>query len=500
MKIQLSQLLAIAKGMKNPYTGSENDPEAVRKHFADGGYSSFTLSDGSTVDIARVEIELPAAKSLSIGDLARPEKVEQPADTSIAIKAAVEAELARQKTLNIDTKRPGFAEFRDEDEKPEKIKVRSSAQQAWDAYSAAQGGGTFFKSLDRALLFRDYFLTNGLPMKAHRDADWRGGIESAQSRLKGGFHGKAYATFPNAAGGALTATEFVPELIQNVNQFGVSNSLVRLIPMAEKRMEIPVATGIPVARWPEEAVANTDDTAEVFSNVQLDAKTAVITAKVSRQVVQDAYIPLIDFFASEFARGFAYARDQILFNGNATPTFGGMTGLKTAFGNLGTLSTVATNGGGVVTGAASAGAYTAAQFSEVVALCPAYALPNAKWSVTPRFWAANMQRLGLAQGGSTAMEMVNGVPRFRFMGFPVVFNNVVNTAWTDAANTIDCYFGDISRAVVTGDRMSFEFDTNESVYFNSYAVGVRGVERYHTVVHDVGTGTAPGPVIALIQS
>jgi HK97 family phage major capsid protein len=115
-----------------------------------------------------------------------------------------------------------------------------------------------------------------------------------------------------------------------------------------------------------------------------------------------------------------------------------------------------------------------------------------------------MLRLGLAQGGSPGMEMIDGLPRPRFMGFPVVFNNVVNTAWTDAANTIDAYFGDFSRSVVTGDRMSFEFDTNESVYFNSYAVGVRGVERYHTVVHDVGAASAalggPGPVVCLIQS
>ena len=68
------------------------------------------------------------------------------------------------------------------------------------------------------------------------------------------------------------------------------------------------------------------------------------------------------------------------------------------------------------------------------------------------------------------------------------------------ANSIDCYFGDFSRSVVTGDRMSFEFDTDSSIYFTSYAVAIRGVERYHTVVHDVGTGTAPGPVVCLIQS
>ena len=35
------------------------------------------------------------------------------------------------------------------------------------------------------------------------------------------------------------------------------------------------------------------------------------------------------------------------------------------------------------------------------------------------------------------MEMVDGLPRYKFMGFPVVFNNIVNTVATEAgANKI----------------------------------------------------------------
>jgi len=505
MKITLKQLLAIAKGLKDaPYKGSDTDPEAVRKHFLDSGFGSFTLANGDSVDIQNVEIEVPAPtkKSLNVV-LDEPAEDKTPADLNVAIQAGIESALKAKGLDGATLKRPGFVNP-DEDSQPQ-IKVRSEGERAWDAHVASNksASGLFFKSYERAALFRDMLLADIIAKnpKHDRDPEWSSGVQAATKRLKSGVHGKAYATFPNAAGGALTATEFSSDLIQNVNQFGASRQLGRTVAMAEKKLEIPVATGIPSVLFPEEGVANTDDTAEAFSNVNLDAKTAVITAKLSRQILQDARIGMVDFFAMEFARGFANKRDNIFFNGDGTASFGHMAGLKTAFGNLGTLATVAGTGGGVVVGGSTGINHTIGNFQSMVGLCQPYALPNARWTCSQAFWANNMLRLGQVQGGSPGFEVIDGLPRFRFMGFPVVFNHVVNIdAGDDGANSIDCYFGDFSRSVVTGDRMSFEFDTDSSIYFTSYAVAIRGVERYHTVVHDVGTTTAAGPVVCLVQS
>lgn len=510
MKITLKQLHGWA--VRCGYKGSETDPDAIKKHFADNQIGNLSLPDGTALDLSTVEIEPEKAtlKTFKIEADKADVKIEQPFDADVAVKAALETRL---KALGLDEAtlkaRPRIVTDDDSD-RDATIKTRSTAEQAWDAYRESTNGNTFFKgknAFQRVMLFRDLIVGDLLApnQKLLKSSDWGSDLAEftpkLQARLKGGFHGKAYATFPNAAGGALTATEFRADLIQNVNQFGASGALTKTLPMSEKRMELPVATGIPQVLWPEEGSANTDSTAEAFSNVQLDAKTGVVTAKLSRQVIQDSYIGLMDFFAMEFARGFAYMRDLIFFNGDGTSYYGHMSGLKTAFEALGTLSTVATNGGGVVTGASDAITYTASHFAQCIARCPAYALPNARWTVSPAIWAANMLRLGLANGGSPGMEMVDGLPRYKFMGFPVVFNNIVNTGATDAgANKIDAYFGDFSRGVVTGDRMTFEFDTNDSIYFTSNAVAIRGIERYHTVVHDVGTGTAPGPIVALIES
>lgn len=497
MKILLSSLLAGVKQFG--YKGPDDDAEQMRKFAVDEGIE-FDGPDGKPIDIKTVEIETAkSAKraSVSVADAkADQSQQQQPIDINVAVKAAVEAALRSAGIDGADTKRPGFVKS------DEPIKVKGSDERAWDAYAATSHGQTFFKSFERVSLFRDMLFADVIARGRHvdREADLSSAIGASRKRLQSGVHGKAYGTFPSEAGGALLATEFRPELIHNVNEFGVATTLARTFPMSQKTVKMPVAKGIPTAYFPEEGTSNTASTSNTFENVQLDAKTSVITARLSRQIVDDANIAILDFFAREFARGFAYKRDTIFFTGDATSTYGGMIGLKAKFEALGTLSAVASTGGGVVVGASSPTTYTAANFTSMIGLCPTYARANARWTCTPKFWANNMLRLSLGQGGSNAVEMVNGVPMFRFMGYPVVMNEIVNAAGTDSANTIDCYFGDFSRASVIGDRMTFEFDTDDSIGFDSYSIAIRGVERYHIVVHDVGSASSPGPVVALVQS
>lgn len=496
MNMSLSELLGVADQLD--YSGSRSDFEAVRKHIVDSG-AVVKTSKGEAIDFAKVS-NTAATKTITIPETpAKPEPVAtKAADHDVVVKAAVEAAL---KSAGIDTaatKRSGIIL----PDAEATIKVKGPDQRAWEAHAACNHGGLVFKTFERAALFRDMFVseTLGNHPKLHTDADWQNGVHACTKRIRNGVHGKAYGTFPNAAGGALTGTEFYPELIQNVLQYGAFGQLVRTVPMDQTQMQIPVATGIPTVNFPQENGTNTASTGNTFSNVQLNAKTAVCTAQLSKQILQDSNIALLDFFARDIARGFAYKRDQILFLSDGEATYGGMIGLNARFADLGTLSTVATNGGGVVVGGADAVSYTAAQLQKVVGICPTYARTTGVWTCTPTFWYTNMLRLALAQGGATAMEMYQGQSVPTYLGRPVILNELLNSAQTDAAGTIDAYFGDFGRGIVNGDRMSFEFDTDESIFFTSYAVAIRGVQRFDMVVNDIGTATTRGPIIALCQS
>jgi HK97 family phage major capsid protein len=87
-----------------------------------------------------------------------------------------------------------------------------------------------------------------------------------------------------------------------------------------------------------------------------------------------------------------------------------------------------------------------------------------------------------------------------FMGRPVVLNNVMNSTDAAAANTIDILYGDVSLGVDFGDRMSLEIDISDQVYWTSNGIGVKGTVRHDVNVHDIGSTSRVGPIVALYQS
>jgi HK97 family phage major capsid protein len=491
-KIKLAALLALAK-QEYGYTGSETDPEAIRKHLID---QKAVLKDskGNALDVSKADIDC-SRKAVTVEVEAEP-KVETKAvtvetnteDQDAKVKSLVETALKAAGVDIATTKRPG-------NPTAEVSKVKGPDQREWEA--AAQQNGSAFKSWERAALFRDYLLSQviGSSKAVMAAPDWRAGVESAEKRLRSDTYQKAYGTTPNAAGGALTSTEFYPEFISNLLQYGVARKLAKVVSMSQERMEIPVETGIPDVYFPAENAANTASTGVSYSNVQLNAKTAVTTAQISKQLLQDANLSVMDNFVKQAARGMAYKEDTCFFTANGEATNGGMVGVNTALTVVGAAADAASN----VSGATAPTTHTMAMFTNMIARCPQYARANARWTATPGLIAQNMLRLGLAQGGVTYAETQDNGIVMKFLGFPVVENNLMNVN-TDASGQRDFWFGDFSRAVVFGDRMSFEFAVDESIFFTSYAVAVRGVERFFINVVDVGTTTVAGPIVALVQT
>ena len=313
----------------------------------------------------------------------------------------------------------------------------------------------------------------------------------------------------NEQGGALVPPEFDNMLIRLLERFGVFRQFTRINQMAGDTKMIPRRTGGVTASWVGEGAAITDST-PTYDNVQLVAKKLAARVIMSSEITEDSAISISDQLAFEIGTAFALAEDQAAFLGDASPTYGGITGiapklrgLDATVGNIAGLS-VAVDGTG--TAVNTFAEFALLSFNNVVALLPQYAdTGQTAWYVHRTFYFGVMQRLELAAGGNTILEVATGdrSPRPRFLGYPVNFTQVMPR--TDANSQICAILGDLSMGAVMGDRRQRTLFTDPFSLSANDQIAVRGTERIDIIVHDVGNASAtaalrqPGSIVALIS-
>src|SRR5262245_13856902 len=212
---------------------------------------------------------------------------------------------------------------------------------------------------------------------------------------------KALGEGQNDTGGALVPQEFDPMLIRLVETYGVFRRFTRMKPMAAETSMQPRRTNGLTAYWVGESKQITASN-PTFDNVNLVAKKLASITVMSSEISEDAAINLADEMAFEIGYAFALAEDQAAFNGDATSTYGGITGIREKLKGLsGTIANIA----GLWVGAGNAySELLLSDFNNTVALLPQYAdSPNAGWFVHRGFYYGVMQRIELAAGGVTMM-------------------------------------------------------------------------------------------------
>jgi HK97 family phage major capsid protein len=107
-----------------------------------------------------------------------------------------------------------------------------------------------------------------------------------------------------------------------------------------------------------------------------------------------------------------------------------------------------------------------------------------------------MEALASAAGGVTMMDLQKGMQP-TFLGDPVVFTQALPITSATQASTIVAYYGDLKLATTMGTRRMMTVKADESYYFNQDAIAIRCTERYDIVVHEVGTSSVAGPLVAL---
>lgn len=308
-------------------------------------------------------------------------------------------------------------------------------------------------------------------------------------------HGiKTHLEGTDSAGGYTVPEQFVGDLINLVNQYGVLRQNARVVPMTSDTLRQPRVTGRLTAYWVGENVAGTTSDA-TFDQISLVAKKLMVLTSMSSELNEDSAISLAEFVASDIARALAYEEDRAGFLGTGLSTDGGIVGVSTSLGTINGTD----DGGGLVLAAGNLfSEFTLANLNATVARVPSYARPGAKWYCSPTVFDSVIARLALAAGGALPIDIINGVSTPKALGYPVVLTEVLPS--TDVNSQIALLFGNLAQSTTFGDRRSITISTDSSLYFTQDALAVKGTERIDINSADLGTSTVAGPVVGLISA
>jgi HK97 family phage major capsid protein len=99
-------------------------------------------------------------------------------------------------------------------------------------------------------------------------------------------------------------------------------------------------------------------------------------------------------------------------------------------------------------------------------------------------------------GGNSSSDVAAGFGE-RFLGYPVVLVSAMHSSLDDSSGEVACLFGDLSQAAVYGERRAIQIRTASERYIEYDQTLTFATTRNAIVVHDVGSTTKAGPVVAL---
>ena len=335
-------------------------------------------------------------------------------------------------------------------------------------------------------------------LKAFRSADdaeicgrWLRGYVFGRSEDRAWYEknveSRALSSNDNSKGGVLIPETFAATVIRLVDEYGAIPAQANVIPMSSNTLYVPRRVSGNTAYFVSD---NTESTASDMAtdNVMLSSKDCRVATRVPNSLIEDSVVNLADLIAQEFALSLAKKIDDAGFAGDGTSTHGGIRGIQWKFENE-TLTA-----GTVDSGESSLSAISVDDFAETIGKLPSYARASAGWYVTPQVYSTCMLPLMLSVAGSAA-EFSGGASEQRFMGYPVYFNNSMNTA--PGSDKVIALFGNLRLATHFGLRQQIAIRSSTDRYIEFDQTYVQGLCRFDIVTSDVGDASTAGPVVAL---
>jgi HK97 family phage major capsid protein len=415
-------------------------------------------ADGNPVDPSSIKYEVtlspaePAVEEDAVHEMETP-VVEEPKALADEVAKAVKLELSHKAAAHPITTR-------------KEITVENKV------YSRIKN----FKTNDEAFRFGSWALAC---IGFKKSAQWctDNGIVTKIANIEGN----------NSAGGFLVPEEFENAIVTLREQFGVIRNHARVVPMSSDIKRMPRRSTNLTASFVGEA-STASQTNETFDQINLVAKKSMVLTKFSSELSEDAVINFADDLAGEMAYAQAKLEDQCAFIGDATSTYGGITGLANAVGSAGVSTATST----------AFTAITLAQIQAAFALLPQYAdNTNAKIFCHKAVWNSVFLRLAYVSGGNNAVDLLTGSGQLSYAGYPVVLSQAMNS--TTGNGAIVCHFGDMSQGVYFGDRRQTAVDFSNSALtsFETDMLAYRSTTRWDLVCANVGDATNAGSIVTL---
>ncbi len=289
----------------------------------------------------------------------------------------------------------------------------------------------------------------------------------------------------NSLGGYLIPTELEQTIIDLRVKYGVVRNYAKIVPMGSDTKNVPVRlTGL-TAYWGGVDTSGITASDKTWGNAQLVAKDLYALCRVSNNLNDDSVISVGDDLAGEIAQAFSYSEDNAAFNGTGTSASGGINGILTkvlAIKNA-------------ATGHDTWAELDLGDFEGALGMLAHYPGINPAWFCSKKFYHTVMLRLLDAAGGNTIANLAGGPGGQSFLGYPVVFTQVMPA---EAAATACAVVGDLAMGTVMGNRRGMSIATSEHSRFAYDQMEIRGHQRVDFVVHAGGVGTATeGPIVVL---
>ncbi len=371
-------------------------------------------------------------------------------------------------------------------------KPSPSAEPFESPYAFGDGARHVLSSGRRRAFLGDEGERNAYAFGMFLAAQLPGNERAARWCRENGIHHERYLTgTSDTAGGYLVPHELASELIKNMDVYGVARREARVWPMSSDALSVGKRdSGVTAYFTAEDAETTASDPS--YGSVNLIAKEVMAVTKVARALMDDALVDVGDEVAFEITEAFAKLEDDCLFIGDATSTYGGMTGFKDAL-LAGSKHTAAANHD-------TTAEIDNTDLTDLMAKLPQYADPGAKWFMSKAFYGSICLRLLAIAGGNTVRALEAGaMTNPQFLGYPVVLSpNLPSDTAADYSSTIMLYFGNLRRASAFGDRQKISIMVDPYTLAGKAQIKIIGYERFHIINHGVGTASAAGPIVALV--
>jgi len=297
----------------------------------------------------------------------------------------------------------------------------------------------------------------------------------------------AMVTNDNAAGGFVTTDEMQRALVRLREERGVFTQYANNVPMGADTITIPRVLSDVTAYWPGEGAEITASDLSL-GEAELATKKLACLTKISSELDEDAVVDIAEMVTTSMAYAMADEVDDAAFNGDGTSNYGGFVGLKNAL-NANAINDAASGNTGAST-------LDLTDFEATVGKVGQYPGADYRWYVHSAVYWASMARLMDAGGGNRVQDLGAG-PVLQFLGYPVVFTQVMPSATGASASTILCYFGDLRLGASYGTRRSMRTQVSVDRYFETDMIGIKATERIAVNIHERGDNIRNRPIVAL---